>query len=115
MNNKDLIFQKIIKRETSTHIIYQDKIVTAFEDIAPKAPIHIIVIPNIFIKTLNDINQKNKNIFAHMLYIAVKIAKNKKISEDGYKIVMNCNKNGGQEINYLHMHLLGGEKLKALY
>ncbi|WP_295164358.1 histidine triad nucleotide-binding protein [uncultured Buchnera sp.] len=115
MKNKHLIFKKIIKKETSTKIVYQDEIVTAFEDIFPKAPIHILIIPNTFIKTSNDINKKNKNIFAHMFYIAVKIAKDKKISEDGYKIIINCNKNGGQEINYLHMHLLGGEKLKALY
>ncbi|QCI24992.1 histidine triad nucleotide-binding protein [Buchnera aphidicola (Rhopalosiphum padi)] len=115
MKNKHLIFKKIINKETSTKIVYQDEIVTAFEDISPKAPIHILIIPNTFIKTSNDINEKNKNIFAHMFYIAVKVAKDKKISEDGYKIIINCNKNGGQEINYLHMHLVGGEKLKALY
>lgn len=115
MKNKHLIFKKIINKETSTKIVYQDEIVTAFEDISPKAPIHMLIIPNTFIKTSNDINEKNKNIFAHMFYIAVKVAKDKKISEDGYKIIINCNKNGGQEINYLHMHLVGGEKLKALY
>lgn len=115
MKNKHLIFKKIIKKEIPTNIIYQDKLVTAFPDIVPKAPVHILIIPNIFIKNLNYINKKNKNIFAHMLYVAVKIAKQKKISRKGYKIIINCNKNGGQEINYLHIHLLGGEKLKALY
>ncbi|QFQ32527.1 histidine triad nucleotide-binding protein [Buchnera aphidicola (Aphis fabae)] len=113
--NNHLIFQKIIKREISSNILYQDQIVTAFEDINPKAPIHILIVPNDFIKTANDINQKNQNIIAHMFCIAIKMAKEKKISKDGYKIIINCNKNGGQEINYLHMHLLGGIKLKTLY
>ncbi|QCI17174.1 histidine triad nucleotide-binding protein [Buchnera aphidicola (Aphis helianthi)] len=113
--NNHLIFQKIINKEIPSNILYQDKIVTAFEDINPKAPIHILIIPNCFIKTPNDINANNKNIVAHMFYTAVQIAKEKKISKDGYKIVVNCNENGGQEINYLHMHLLGGVKLKTLY
>ncbi|QIQ41379.1 MAG: HIT domain-containing protein [Buchnera aphidicola (Aphis urticata)] len=113
--NNDLIFQKIIKKEIASNILYQDNIVTAFDDIHPKAPIHILIVPNYLIKTANDINKKNKNVIAHMFYITVKIAKQKNISEDGYKIIINCNKHGGQEINYFHMHLLGGTQLNALY
>ncbi|AHG60031.1 histidine triad nucleotide-binding protein [Buchnera aphidicola] len=108
------IFKKIINKELTASIIYQDKIVTAFKDIKPKAPIHILIIPNIFISSSNDIDEKNKDILAHMFYIAVQIAKKKKISEKGYRIIINCNKDGGQEINYLHMHLLGGKKLRPL-
>ncbi|MDE5285967.1 MAG: HIT domain-containing protein, partial [Buchnera aphidicola] len=63
------------------------------------------------IESSNDINHNNKKIIGHMFYIAVNIAKLKKINKTGYRIVVNCNKDGGQEINYLHMHLLGGEKL----
>lgn len=110
-----LIFKKIINKETSANIIYEDNIVTAFKDIKPKASVHILIIPNVFIASSNEINKENKHILAHMFYIAVKIAKKINISEEGYKIIINCNKNGGQEINYLHMHLLGGEKLKCLY
>ena len=110
-----LIFQKIIHKKISANIVYQDKKVTAFKDIQPKAPVHILIIPNDFIKSSNEINKKNKHILGHMFYIAVQIAKKEKISQEGYKIIINCNKNGGQEINYLHMHLLGGEKLKFLY
>ncbi|AWH90437.1 purine nucleoside phosphoramidase [Buchnera aphidicola (Melanaphis sacchari)] len=113
--NKHLIFQKIIRKEIPSNIVYQDNIVTAFTDIQPKAPIHILIVPNDFIKSANDINKKNKDIFAHMLYVIVNIAKEKRISKEGYKIIINCNKNGGQEINYFHMHLLGGKKLKSLY
>lgn len=108
------IFKKIIEKKTPANIIYQDKIITAFEDIKPKAPVHILIIPNIFIASSNDINKKNKDILGHMFYIAVHIAKQKNISKGGYRILINCNKNAGQEINYLHMHLLGGKKLNAL-
>ncbi|QNS02035.1 MAG: HIT domain-containing protein [Buchnera aphidicola (Pentalonia nigronervosa)] len=109
------IFQDIINKKIPADIVYQDRIITAFKDIKPKAPIHILIVPNIFIKSLNKIDKSNKHVLEHMIYTAIKIAKSAKISQDGYKIIINCNKNGGQEINYLHMHLLGGEKLIALY
>ncbi|QCI22216.1 histidine triad nucleotide-binding protein [Buchnera aphidicola] len=108
------IFKQIVEKKISANIIYEDKKITAFEDIKPKAPVHILIIPNIFIASLNDINKKNKDILGHMFYIAVNIAKEKKISKEGYRIVVNCNKNAGQEIEYLHMHLLGGKKLSVL-
>ncbi|QCI17751.1 histidine triad nucleotide-binding protein [Buchnera aphidicola (Acyrthosiphon lactucae)] len=109
----NLIFENIIKKKIPAQIIYQDEKVTAFKDINPKAPVHILIVPNFFIASSNDINKKNKSILGHMFYIAVDIAKQKKISKEGYRIIINCNKNGGQEINYLHMHLLGGKKLKS--
>ncbi|QCI19917.1 MAG: histidine triad nucleotide-binding protein [Buchnera aphidicola (Brevicoryne brassicae)] len=112
--SNDSIFKKIIEKKIPANIIYEDEIVTAFKDIKPKAPIHILVIPNILIASSNDINKKNKDILGHMFYVAVNIAKQKKINKEGYRIIVNCNKNAGQEINYLHMHLLGGKKLNAL-
>lgn len=115
MMQDGLIFKKIINKKIPAHIVYQDHKVTAFKDIQPKAPVHILIVPNIFIATANEINKNNKYILAHMFYIAVKIAKKEKISKEGYKIMINCNKNGGQEINYLHMHLLGGIRLKFLH
>ncbi|NIG99309.1 MAG: HIT domain-containing protein [Buchnera aphidicola (Periphyllus acericola)] len=111
MNTKN-IFQKIIKKKISAEIIYQDKKITAFNDISPRAPIHIIIIPNNFIKNINYIDKKNLNILSYMMYKSIKIAKNKKIHKSGYRIVINCNKNGGQTIPYLHIHLLGGKKLQ---
>ncbi|WP_422667273.1 HIT domain-containing protein [Buchnera aphidicola] len=106
-----IIFKKIINKTIPADIVYQDKIVTAFKDINPQAPIHILIIPNIFIISINEINENNSYIIEHMFRISLKIAKKENISQDGYRIVINCNKNGGQEINYLHMHLLGGKKL----
>ncbi|WAI11556.1 MAG: histidine triad nucleotide-binding protein [Buchnera aphidicola (Macrosiphum albifrons)] len=108
-----LIFKNIIEKKTPANIIYQDETITAFKDIQPKAPVHILIVPNFFMASSNDINKKNKWVIAHMFDITVRIAKKEKISQEGYRIVINCNKNGGQEINYLHMHLLGGAKLKS--
>ncbi|QCI21651.1 HIT domain-containing protein [Buchnera aphidicola (Hyadaphis tataricae)] len=108
------IFQDIIHKKTPSNIVYQDQYITAFEDIKPKAPIHILIVPNIFIASSNDINIENKNILADMFYVAINIAKNKNIHQTGYRIIVNCNKHGGQEIDYLHMHLLGGKKLSKL-
>lgn len=114
MIQKNSIFSKIIKKQIPSNIIYQDEIVTAFKDIQPKSPIHILIVPNILIVSLNDINQKNQNILTHMFSTAINIAKAKNIHQTGYRIVINCNKHGGQEINYLHMHLLGGKKLGSI-
>ncbi|NIH16588.1 MAG: HIT domain-containing protein [Buchnera aphidicola (Periphyllus lyropictus)] len=111
MNNKK-IFENIINKKTPSKIIYQDKKITAFNDISPKAPIHILIIPNKFIKNLNKITKKNLKILSHMIYMSKKIAKKKKINKSGYRIIINCNKDGGQKIKYLHIHLIGGKKLK---
>ncbi len=105
---KENIFQKIIKNEIKVNYVYKDKDISAFYDIKPKAPIHIIIIPNIYIKNLNKINKSNFLILGKLLFVASKIAKKKKINKKGYRIIINCNKNAGQEIDYLHIHLLGG-------
>ncbi|KIE64099.1 Bis(5'-nucleosyl)-tetraphosphatase asymmetrical [Candidatus Riesia pediculischaeffi PTSU] len=105
------IFHKIICKEVSSKIVYQDHLVTAFEDIKPKCPIHILVVPNIYIVNLNDITENHERLLGHMVLICSKIAREKKIHDSGYRLVMNCNRNSGQEVSYLHMHLLGGKPL----
>ncbi len=109
--NKKNIFQEIILGNIKSKIIYQDKDITAFNDINPKALVHIIIVPNIYIKNMNKINKKHIFILGKMLLVSSKIAKKKKISKNGYRIVINCNKYAGQEVFYLHMHLLGGNYL----
>ncbi|WDI79076.1 HIT domain-containing protein [Candidatus Purcelliella pentastirinorum] len=109
MNN---IFNKIINHKIKSNILYQDNIVTAFKDINPKAPIHILIVSNKLIPTINELkNEKDKIIIGHMIIIAVKLAKKQKIEKSGYRLIINCNKNAGQEIYHLHIHLLGGKKL----
>ncbi len=105
------IFKEILKDKIKVDIVYKDNYVTAFNDINPKAPIHIILIPNIYIKNMNYINDSQLFILGKMLLVASKIAKYKNIDKNGYRLVINCNKDSGQEIDYLHIHILGGKFL----
>ncbi|WP_343126401.1 HIT domain-containing protein [Buchnera aphidicola] len=105
------IFSQIVLNKKKKKIIYQDKIVTAFKDKNPQAPIHILVIPNILIPTANDITKKNKHFFTHMFYASLKITKKLNIHKTGYRLIFNCNAHAGQEIKYIHLHILGGKNL----
>jgi histidine triad (HIT) family protein len=98
------IFEKIRDKEAPANIVYQDEYITAFEDIYPDAPIHILIIPNKKIVSLNDINEEDT------IYLS-KILLQFNIDESGYRLITNCNKDGGQEIDYLHFHLVGGVRL----
>ncbi len=108
---KENIFKDIVNGKVKSKIIYQDEYVTVFDDLNPKALVHLIIVPNIYIKNMNWVNNKHVLILGKMLLIASKIAKKKKIHKNGYRLVINCNKHAGQEIFYLHMHLLGGNYL----
>ncbi|MDK9429316.1 purine nucleoside phosphoramidase [Gallibacterium anatis] len=107
----ETIFSKIICKEIPADIVYQDELVTAFRDIAPQAPTHILIIPNKIIPTVNDVTAEDEQVLGHLFVIAAKIAKEQGIAEDGYRLVVNCNKHGGQEVFHLHMHLVGGKQL----
>ena len=107
----ETIFSKIIRKEIPADIVYQDDLVTAFRDIAPQAPTHILIIPNKIIPTVNDVAAEDEQVLGHLFVIAAKIAKEQGIAEDGYRLVVNCNKHGGQEVFHLHMHLVGGKQL----
>lgn len=108
---KETIFNKIINRKTSTEIIYQDNLVTAFYDKYPLTPIHILIVSNVCIPTINDVASKDAIILGHMIITAKNIAKLKNIEKSGYRLIFNCNSHGGQEIFHLHMHLVGGRNL----
>ncbi|MCI7354021.1 MAG: purine nucleoside phosphoramidase [[Actinobacillus] rossii] len=108
---EETIFSKIIRKEIPANIVYQDEFVTAFRDIAPQAPTHILIIPNKLIPTINDVTAEDETTLGHLFTIAAKIAKEEGIAEDGYRLIMNCNKHGGQEVFHIHMHLVGGEPL----
>lgn len=107
----ETIFSKIIRKEIPADIIYQDELVTAFRDIAPQAPTHILIIPNKLIPTVNDVTTDDEAALGRLFTVAAKIAKQEGIAEDGYRLIMNCNKHGGQEVFHIHMHLVGGEPL----
>jgi len=102
------IFAKIRDGESPSEIVLQNEYVTAFKDIDQSAPHHIIIIPNKEIQTINDIKNEDVTILGHLFLAARDIAKKLEISESGYRLIMNCNKDGGQDIFYIHFHLVGG-------
>ncbi|MCP2232959.1 purine nucleoside phosphoramidase [Erwinia aphidicola] len=108
---EETIFSKIIRREIPADIIFQDELITAFRDISPQAPTHILIVPNILIPTANDVGAAHEAALGRMMTVAAKIAKDQGIADDGYRLIMNCNKHGGQEVYHIHLHLLGGRPL----
>lgn len=108
---EETIFSKIIRKEIPANIVYQDELVTAFRDISPQAPTHILIIPNKIIPTVNDVTSEDEVTLGRLFTVAAKLAEKEGIAQDGYRLIVNCNKHGGQEVYHLHMHLVGGEPL----
>ena len=105
------IFDKIINKEIPADIVYETDNILAFKDINPIAPIHILIIPKHTISTVNDISDTDSKVLSELLLSAKKIAKKMKIDKNGYRIIINCNEDGGQTVYHLHLHLIGGRKL----
>ena len=105
------MFIRIIAKAIPADIVYEDELVLAFRDIAPQAPAHILIIPKKEIATVNDITAADEAALGRMFLAAAKIAKDEGIAADGYRLIVNCNEHGGQEVFHLHMHLLGGRRL----
>ena len=106
----DCLFCKIASGEIAANIIYQDDSVIVFDDIRPQAQYHKIIIPRRHIATANDIHEDSE-LVGHMMVVATIVAKELGIAEKGYRLVMNCNKDGGQTVFHIHIHLLGGRSL----
>jgi histidine triad (HIT) family protein len=111
---EETIFSKIIQREIPAEILYQDEFVTAFRDIHPQAPTHILIVTNRVIPTANDVQPEDEMALGRLFTVAAKLAKEAEIDESGYRLIINCNRDAGQEVYHLHMHLLGGRKLGPL-
>ena len=108
---QETIFSKIIRREVPANIVYQDDQVTAFRDINPQAPTHILIVPNKLIPTVNDVTAEDEQMLGHLFTVARHIAEQEGIAASGYRLLVNCNRDGGQEVYHLHMHLFGGRPL----
>jgi histidine triad (HIT) family protein len=104
------LFCKIIKGEIPSTAVYQDEFEYAFADVNPKAPVHILIVPREHISSLADADEKNRELLGHMLLAAATIARDKGLDK-GYRIVVNTGDDGGQTVNHLHLHLLGGRPL----
>ncbi len=105
------IFSRIIAKEIPADIVFQDDRVTAFRDINPQAPTHILIVPNKEIPTANDVTDADEAVLGHMLVVAKQIAEQQGIASKGYRLLINCGEHGGQEVYHLHLHLLGGRPL----
>jgi len=108
---EETIFSKIIRKEIPADVVYEDELVTAFRDINPRAPTHILIIPNKLIPTVNDVTEDDEATMGRMFTVARKLAEQEGVSEDGYRLLVNCNTHGGQEVHHIHMHLVGGRPL----
>lgn len=107
----DCLFCKIAQQQIPATIIHQDDQVVAFRDISPQAPVHALVIPRRHITTLNDIGPADAGLLGHMIVTAQQIAAQDGIDETGFRLVMNCNRDGGQTVYHIHLHVLGGRSM----
>ena len=105
------IFGKIIRRELPADIVYEDDELIAFRDIAPQAPVHVLFVPKTDFATLNDVPEDEAVVVGRLATAAARYAKAQGFAEDGYRIVMNCNGDGGQTVFQIHLHLLAGAPL----
>ena len=107
----DCVFCCIASGAMPADILYEDNLVVAFRDIHPMSPIHDLIIPRAHIITLDD--TKDEQLLGRMMVVATELARQEKISDSGYRLVINCGEEGGQVVQHLHLHLLGGRKLST--
>ncbi len=108
----DCIFCKIANGEIPSDIIYEDDEVIAFNDVNPQSPVHFLVIPKKHIPSANDLNKGNVSIVSHIFLVINKLVKEKGLGEKGYRIINNCGEYGGQTVNHIHFHVLGGRQFQ---
>ncbi len=107
----DTIFHQIARREVPAEILYDDEHTFAFRDIAPQAPVHVLFVPKTDYATLNDVPEESALVVGRLATAAARYAKQQGFADDGYRVVMNCNRNGGQTVFQIHLHLLAGAPL----
>lgn len=106
----ECLFCKMVSGAIKPNVVYENDYVLAFRDINPQAPIHILIIPKVHIATLNELD--DIALSGQLLMAVNKVASQENLSEAGFRTVINCNKNGGQEVYHLHLHLLGGRQMR---
>lgn len=111
---QDCIFCKIVRKEIPSQVVYEDDRVLAFKDINPLAPVHMLIIPKEHLTNILDINEENADLIGHIHLVACKLAINAGIADSGFRLVTNCNEEGGQVIFHLHYHLIGGKELRNI-
>lgn len=108
------LFCGIAQEQTDTKLVHQDDQAVAFADIHPKAPVHILIVPKKHIASTAELTESDEQLVGHLILVAKKIAKQEGIEDDGYRLVFNTKSHGGQIIDHIHLHLLGGQKLGSM-
>ena len=107
----DCLFCKIIQREISGTIVYEDDDVLAFKDVMPQAPVHLLVVPKKHYAKITDFQEPDQDLIGKIILAANQLAKENNIDEEGFRLVANCNEKGGQTVSHVHFHLLGGRQM----
>ena len=110
--SEDTIFHKIVRGEIPAEIVYQDDKVTAFRDIRPVAPVHVLVVPNVGVRSLQELTETHADYAAALLLAIPKIAAQEGIAESGYRVIANSGPDSHQEVPYLHLHIIGGRPMQ---
>lgn len=108
----DCVFCKMVSGEIEPDKVYEDEHVLAFRDVDPQAPTHVLVIPKQHVDTINDLDQDSIDLVGKMVLAAAQVAKQEGIAQPGYRTVLNCNPEGGQSVFHIHLHLLGGRRMR---
>ena len=112
--SSDCLFCKIINRELPSDIVFEDEELLAFNDISPQAPTHMLIIPKVHVATVNDLTEVDVGLLGKLVLRARTLAEENGIAKSGFRLILNCNGEGGQTVYHLHMHLLGGRQLRGL-
>ncbi len=107
----DCLFCKVFRKEMDSKEVFRDEEVLAFEDIRPVAPVHVLVIPKEHIPSVRDLNAQHAGLLFRMIDVANRIAEERKINKDGYRLTINCGPQAGQSVYHFHLHLMGGRMM----
>lgn len=107
----ETIFSKIIRKEIPAKVVYEDEQCLAFYDVAPQAPVHVLVIPKKPIESLEQLTAEDAPLLGHLWQVIQRVARQEQVAESGYRVVVNCGEQGGQSVDHLHFHVLGGRDL----
>jgi histidine triad (HIT) family protein len=107
----ECLFCGIVAGRVKANVVYQDDAIVAFKDIAPRAPVHILIIPRKHLASVTDVGEQDRNLVGQIFQVAAKLAREQGIADSGYRIVVNSGADAGQSVFHLHYHLLGGRRM----
>lgn len=114
LEQSDCLFCKISRHELPTTLRYEDELAIAFDDIHPKAPVHILIVPKKHIPTIDDVELADQSLIGHLALVAQKIAREQGVNEQGYRLIFNVRHHAGQSVDHIHLHLIGGQRLGSM-